>query len=50
MPAIVAEIKEAKVPPKRAFIPNSDSVLRCPSAKDLVPQFEDNRGEKCFKQ
>ena len=37
IPAMVAEISEAIVPPINAFIPNSDNVLRCPGAKEPIP-------------
>ena len=37
IPAIVAEINEAMVPPIKAFIQNLESVLRCPGAKDPIP-------------
>ncbi len=37
IPAMVADIKEAIVPPISAFIPNSESVFRCPGAKDPIP-------------
>lgn len=37
MPAMVAEIKDAILPPISAFIPNFDKVLRCPGANDPIP-------------
>jgi hypothetical protein len=37
IPAIVADIKEAIVPPINAFIPNSDNTFRCPGAKEPIP-------------
>jgi hypothetical protein len=37
IPAIVAEINDAIVPPIKAFIPNFDNVFLCPGAKDPIP-------------
>ena len=37
IPAMVAEIKEAMVPPIKAFMPNLESVLRCPGANEPMP-------------
>ena len=37
IPAIVADIKEAIVPPIKALIPNLDKFLRCPGAKEPIP-------------
>ena len=34
---MVAESKDAKEPPKTAFIPNSDKVFRCPGAREPIP-------------
>ena len=34
---MVAESKDAKEPPKTAFIPNSDKVFRCPGASEPIP-------------
>lgn len=35
IPAMVADSREAKEPPNTAFMPNSDSVLRCVGARNL---------------
>ena len=37
IPAIVAEINDAIEPPIKAFIPNLESVFRCPGAKEPMP-------------
>ena len=37
MPAMVAEIKDAMLPPISAFIPNFDKVLRCHGANEPIP-------------
>ena len=34
---MVAEIRDAILPPIRAFIPNLDKVFLCPGAKDPIP-------------
>ena len=34
---MVADIKEAIVPPIKAFIPNSDNTFLCPGAKEPIP-------------
>ena len=37
IPAMVADNKEASEPPKTAFMPNEESTLRWPGAKDPIP-------------
>lgn len=37
VPAMVADNREAKEPPKTALIPNSDNVFRCPGAREPIP-------------